>query len=202
MRSFSSAITHSHFEGTIGKYPTRYIGDCIKQVSLRNKSREINNVLSVSNKSGFVTQSEQFEDREIASEDTTNYKVVNTNDFAYNPARINVGSIARLHTFTNGIVSPMYVCFHTKPLLLAEYFENFFATQYFKHEMYKRLEGSVRLCLTYESLCNIKTALPTIEEQETFVQQISAIVSKIDNEEKILIMYQSQKQYLLAQMFI
>jgi type I restriction enzyme S subunit len=68
--------------------------------------------------------------------------------------------------------------------------------------MYKRLEGSVRLCLTYESLCNIKIALPAIEEQETFVQQISAIVSQIDNEEKILIMYQSQKQYLLAQMFI
>ena len=52
------------------------------------------------------------------------------------------------------------------------------------------------------SLCNIKIALPAIEEQETFVQQISAIVSKIDNEEKVLNMYQSQKQYLLAQMFI
>ena len=158
--------------------------------------------MSVSNKSGFINQSEQFEDREIASEDTTNYKIVRTNDFAYNPARINVGSVASLHTFSSGIVSPMYVCFHTKHILSAEYFEHFFYTPHFKHEMYKRLEGSVRLCLTYESLCNIKIALPAIEEQETFVQQISAIVSKIDDEEKILNMYQSQKQYLLAQMFI
>ena len=51
------------------------------------------NVLSVSNKLGFVEQSEQFEDRTVASEDITKYKIVRTNDFAYNPARINVGSI-------------------------------------------------------------------------------------------------------------
>ena len=202
LKKLKSAITHSHFNFALSKFQSHIIGRCITQVSNRNKDGRVTQVLSVSNKSGFINQSEQFEDREIASEDTTNYKIVRTNDFAYNPARINVGSIARLHTFSSGIVSPMYVCFHTKPILSAEYFEHFFYTTHFKHEMYKRLEGSVRLCLTYESLCNIKIALPAIEEQETFVQQISAIVSKIDNEEKILIMYQSQKQYLLAQMFI
>jgi type I restriction enzyme S subunit len=202
LKKLKSAITHSHFNFALSKFQSHIIGRCITQVSNRNKDGRVTQVLSVSNKSGFINQSEQFEDREIASEDTTNYKIVRTNDFAYNPARINVGSIARLHTFSSGIVSPMYVCFHTKPILSAEYFEHFFYTTHFKHEMYKRLEGSVRLCLTYESLCNIKIALPAIEEQETFVQQISAIVSQIDNEEKILIMYQSQKQYLLAQMFI
>ena len=117
LKKLKSAITHSHFESSIIKYPTRYIGDCIEQVSRRNKNGEIDNILSVSNKSGFVTQSEQFEDREIASEDTTNYKVVRLNDFAYNPARINVGSIARLQSSSTGIVSPMYVCFHTSHLL-------------------------------------------------------------------------------------
>ena len=163
---------------------------------------EIDNILSVSNKSGFITQSEQFEDREIASEDTTNYKVVRLNDFAYNPARINVGSIARLQSSLPGIVSPMYVCFHTNHILIPEYFEHFFATQYFKHEMYKRLEGSVRLCLTFDSLCNIKIALPPIETQKQFTKQILVLENKVRNEMKLLSMYQSQKQYLLSQMFI
>lgn len=202
LKKLKSSITHSHFNSTLSKYKSYIIGECITQVSNRNKDGQVSQVLSVSNKSGFINQSEQFEDREIASEDTTNYKVVNTNDFAYNPARINVGSIARLHTFSSGIVSPMYICFHTNHLLLAEYFEHFFYTKHFKHEMYKRLEGSVRLCLTYESLCNIKIALPTIEEQQSFIQQISAIVSKIGNEERMLYMYQFQKRNLLAQMFI
>ena len=202
LKKLKSAITHSHFNSTLSKYQSYNIGECITQVSKRNKDRRVSQVLSVSNKSGFINQSEQFEDREIASEDTTNYKVVNTNDFAYNPARINVGSIARLHTFSSGIVSPMYVCFHTNLHLLAEYFEHYFYTKHFKNEMYKRLEGSVRLCLTYESLCNIKIALPTIEEQETFIQKINIIVGKIGNEKRMLSMYQFQKRYILAQMFI
>jgi len=96
----------------------------------------------------------------------------------------------------------MYVCFHTMSMLLPEYFEHFFSTSYFKHEMYKRLEGSVRLCLTYDSLCNIKIALPSINEQQQFVSQISAISSKIINEDKLLVLYQTLKQYLLSQMFI
>ena len=60
-------------------------------------------MLSVSNKQGFINQSEQFEDRIVASDDTSNYKVVKKDDFAYNPARINVGSIARLTSLKSGL---------------------------------------------------------------------------------------------------
>ena len=202
LKKLKSAITHLHFDAVTDKYYSAYIGDCIEQVSKRNKDGKVKEVLSVSNKNGFVNQSEQFEDREIASEDTSNYKVVHTNDFAYNPARINVGSVARLHNYACGIVSPMYICFHTKPMLLPEYFEHIFSTSYFRHEMHKRLEGSVRLCLTYDSLCNIKIALPSIDEQKQFVSQISAIISKIINEDRLLTLYQTLKRYLLSQMFI
>ena len=73
-----------------------HIGGAIVQISKRNKDNHLCNVLSVSNRQGFIKQSEQFEDRNVASDDTSNYKIVEKNDFAYNPARINVGSIARL----------------------------------------------------------------------------------------------------------
>ena len=200
--SFSDAITHSHYRNELLHSPMVYIGQYITQVSKRNKDAKIDRVLSVSNKYGFVNQDEQFEDREVASTDTSNYKVVHKGDFAYNPARINVGSVARLQEFENGIVSPMYVCFTAKKGLLPMYFELYLSTSIFKHEMNKRLEGSVRLCLTYESLCNIKIALPEFNVQKDFVSKVSTILTKIRAEERLLYLYNNCKQYLLSQMFI
>ena len=178
------------------------IGDIITQVSIRNKSNNVPNVLSVSNKLGFVEQSEQFEDRTVASEDVRNYKIVRTNDFAYNPARINVGSIARLKQQETGIVSPMYICFHTKRLVLPEYLEIFFYTQSFKHEMYKRLEGSVRLCLSFEGFTNIPIFIPEITTQREISIKVNSIETKIGIEETYLKALKVQKQYLLKHMFI
>lgn len=159
-------------------------------------------MLSVNNRLGFIEQSEQFEDRSVASDDTSNYKVVSRDDFAYNPARINVGSIARLTSFENGIVSPMYICFHTKKQLLPQYLEHFFDTCYFYYEMQKRLEGSVRLCLSWEGLCNITIAVPPVERQEKVGKRISRIADKISLEERHLDLLKLQKQYLLQAMFI
>ena len=202
LKKLKDAITHFHFRNELAHSPMTYIGQYITQVSRRNKDTKIDRVLSVSNKYGFVDQDEQFEDRVVASIDTSNYKVVQKGDFAYNPARINVGSVAILQEFENGIVSPMYVCFTTNKGLLPAYFELYLSTNIFKHEMYKRLEGSVRLCLTYESLCNIKIALPEFSVQTDLASKVSALLTKIKNEERLLCLYHNFKQYLLTQMFI
>ncbi len=178
------------------------IGDVIEQISERNKNKSIDTVLSVSNKLGFINQSEQFEDRIIASEDTSNYKIVYKNDFAYNPARINVGSIARLTTFDTGIVSPMYICFRVKKGVASEYMEHFFSTNYFFNEIQKRLEGSVRQCLSFEGICNISIYIPSSEEQHRIGRKISVLLDKIDVETYYRCKLVEQKHYLLRQMFI
>ena len=156
----------------------------------------------MNNKLGFINQDEQFEDRTVASDDTSNYKIVTKDDFAYNPARINVGSIARLKSFDEGIVSPMYICFKVSNGIVAEYLESYFATNQFFKEMQKRLEGSVRLCLSFEGLCNIPIEVPCIAEQVETGRRIYLIDSKIETECDILFQYEKQKQYLLRQMFI
>ena len=183
-------------------YQLYRIGDVIEQVSKRNNSMSIDKVLSVSNKLGFINQSEQFEDRIVASEDTSNYKIVYKDDFAYNPARINVGSIARLKHFNKGIVSPMYICFRVKQGIVLDYLEYFFTTNYFFNEMQKRLEGSVRQCLSFEGLCNIPIYIPNLDEQQKIGRKVSVIMEKIDNENRYLDSLKMQKQYLLRQMFI
>ena len=183
-------------------YQLYRIGDVIEQVSKRNTRMSIDKVLSVSNKLGFINQSEQFEDRIVASEDTSNYKIVYKDDFAYNPARINVGSIARLKHFNKGIVSPMYICFRVKQGIALDYLEYFFTTNYFFNEMQKRLEGSVRQCLSFEGLCNIPIYIPNLDEQQKMGRKVSVIMEKIDNENRYLDSLKMQKQYLLRQMFI
>ena len=179
-----------------------HIGDFIVQTSKRNKDNAIRTVLSVSNRQGFIQQSEQFENRCVASDDTSNYKIVERNDFAFNPARINVGSIARLITFEKGIVSPMYICFRTKDYATPEYLDYFFESKLFFTEIQKRLEGSVRQCLSYESLCNIPFPLLAIEVQQRIGKQLFTLAQKIKLETDFLEILHKQKQHLLRQMFI
>ena len=178
------------------------IGDVIEQISKRNKNNAIQNVLSVSNRQGFIKQSDQFENRNVASEDTSNYKIVEQNDFAFNPARINVGSIARLTTFEKGIVSPMYICFRTQENVAPEYIDYFFESKHFYCEIQKRLEGSVRQCLSFEGLCNIPLSLPSFEMQQRIGKRLFTLGQKIKTETDLLELVNKQKQYLLRQMFI
>ena len=131
-----------------------------------------------------------------------NYKIVEKNDFAFNPARINVGSIARLTTLEKGIVSPMYICFRTQENVAPEYIDFFFESKHFYCEIQKRLEGSVRQCLSFEGLCNIPISLPSLEMQQRIGKRLFTLEQKIKTETDLLELLNKQKQYLLRQMFI
>ena len=200
LKKLKSAIIE--IEYTPNTKTTSPIGDVIEQISKRNKNNAIQNVLSVSNRQGFIKQSDQFENRNVASEDTSNYKIVEQNDFAFNPARINVGSIARLTTFEKGIVSPMYICFRTQENVAPEYIDYFFESKHFYCEIQKRLEGSVRQCLSFEGLCNIPLSLPSFEMQQLIGKRLFTLGQKVKTETYLLELLNKQKQYLLRQMFI
>jgi type I restriction enzyme S subunit len=177
------------------------IEEIIKQVSIRNRNCKDYPVLSVNNKLGFILQGDQFEEGEVASQDKSNYKIVSQNIFAYNPARINVGSIALLETFKHGIVSPMYICFECSKNLIPVYFEYYLHTQEFKREMTKRLEGSVRQCLTFESICNIPFILPEMKIQEKASKYLNCLLMKINLEKTKFEQLQLLKKGLLQQLF-
>ena len=185
-----------------GKGSAVRLGDFIEEVTTRNKSNSCENVLSVSNKMGFIKQSEQFEDRTVASENKSNYKVVTEGCFAYNPARINVGSIALLSTYKIGIISPMYVCFKTKSNLDSEYLNFCYQSGFFYKELQKKLEGSVRQCLTYENMSEILIPYVGIEEQKAIAATLNKFATLIATEEKYLKSLQKQKSYFLNAMFI
>ena len=178
------------------------LGDYITEITTRNKANSCDNVLSVSNKMGFIKQSEQFEDRTVASEDKRNYKVVTEGCFAYNPARINVGSIALLETQKVGIISPMYVCFKTSNKLIADYLKFYYQSAIFFKELHKKLEGSVRQCLTYENMCKIQIPYVNVEQQRKIATALKEFATRIVLEEQYLRALQRQKAYFLNAMFI
>lgn len=112
LKKLKSAIIHRCYSSQINMVS---LSELIKQCSERNHSGMDLQVLSVSNKHGFIAQSERFEDREVASDDTSNYKVVKKDMFAYNPARINVGSIALYHCMKWTIMALLVLCTFALP---------------------------------------------------------------------------------------
>jgi len=165
-------------------YPIVTIGDVIEEISEKVKDRTDIPVMSVSNKYGFTDSSELFNDQ-VASENLSGYKIIRKNYFAYNPSRINVGSIALLLEDTAICVSPMYTVFRIKEgvEILPEYLLMLLKSQYMIGIIKKRAFGAIRVQLKYNELCTLKFPIPaTIEEQRRVLEKLA----KFDDEIKAL----------------
>jgi type I restriction enzyme S subunit len=171
--------------------------------SNKNKGQKHSLVQSVSNKYGFINQDEMFEDRQVASKNTSNYYVIEKGHFAYNPSRINVGSLAYKFDNKTSVISPLYISFRTNNNYIKDdYLLNWFSTQQFLKQMDKSFEGSVRNTLSYESLVKMKISIPSLDEQEKIVNILSSINKKIQTEKSVLEQLEIQKKYLLQNLFI
>jgi len=110
----SESVPELRFAGYTYAWEPQLLGEILTKNSKRNKQLEVTNVESVSNKNGFVKQTEQFDNYVVASADVSNYYIIKPGQFAYNPSRINVGSIAyKSKDQAESIVSPLYVSFST-----------------------------------------------------------------------------------------
>jgi len=172
-------IGKKRLKGFEGEVKLKLVEQYLKEISERNKELKVSNVLSVTNSKGFINQADQF-DRVVASEDATNYKIVRKGQFAYNPSRVNVGSLDLLRCFESGILSPMYVVFETdKSQLLPDYFYYQLKTQWFYGHIPMFVQGSVRDSLSFDGLCSMKFFIPSIEEQTAIAQVLQAADKEI-----------------------
>ena len=99
------------------------------------------------------------------------YKVLRADYLAYNPMRINIGSIGVVRdAFQQGITSPDYVVFYCGPDLLPEYVYHYLRSEAGRHEINLKTKGSVRFRLYYDQLAQISIPIPpNIEIQQRFV---------------------------------
>lgn len=204
-RIFSGQLRFKNAGGTnYEDWKTKKLGDVTTLINKRNKSNEKLPVYSINNKLGFVPQSEQFEgvDSEDRGYDITLYKIIDKNTFAYNPARINVGSIGYSGNLENIIISSLYVCFKTEEFVNDNFLFQYLKTDFFNKEVLRNVEGGVRDYLFYENFARIKFDLPCVEEQRKIADYLSSIDLKVDIETQFLNKLEEQKKFLLQQMFV
>ena len=144
------------------------VGEFVSEISVRNKNNGIDRVLSVTNNKGFL-QSEEYFNKQVYSKDLINYKIVKRNQVAYNPSRINVGSIDVLESFDQGVISPLYVIFQCDKRLDPKYLVHYLKSDIGKAYIKGNTSGSVRDTLKFSSLCNIRIPIPSIDIQKKIV---------------------------------
>lgn len=134
-------------------------GDVIKKESLKVKKSEaiVNKVYSAVKTSELVLSDEYFT-KKVYSKSIDNYYVVKNQWFAYNPSRINIGSIG-LNKSETGAVSPVYVVFSTKNYFYF-FIEYILQLENTKNAIIQRCSGTVRQALNFEGLSSIPLKIP------------------------------------------
>lgn len=180
------ALYQEYFEND--KYTNNYEIKQLSEVTTNNrnkidKSREYK-VLSAVNTGNLVLSDDYF-DKQVYSKDIGKYLNVNKNDFAYNPARINIGSIG-LNTFDyNCCVSPVYVTFSVDKDYI-DFFDFYFKSKKFNDEVTLRASGSVRQALNYNDFGMIEIPYPSKEMIDKFNNLYKTIKDRINkNKAKI-----------------
>ena len=154
------------FKGFTAPWEQRKFTDITFLSGEKNKDNLPYESYSVTNENGFVPQNEQFENGgTMATADKRMYYIVSKNSFAYNPARINVGSIGYYDGPENVIVSSLYEVFKTSEDIDDRYLWHWFKSNNFKKLIEQYQEGGVRLYFYYDKLCMCSLPTPSIQEQ-------------------------------------
>ena len=148
------------------------LGNYIKEYSVRNKMNEEIPVYSVTNTQGFC---QDYFGKEVASKDKTTYKIVPYGCFAYNPSRINVGSVDWQRYEQRVIVSPLYNVFSVSLELDQQYLYYYLKSDPTLQRIKHVATGSVRDNLKLEMLCEFPITIPEIEIQKGIVKRLDML---------------------------
>ena len=163
------------------------IGTQIIQKGRRAKSTELNlPAYSINNSTGFTPQEDQWGDASYTKLSKEGYKYIERGDFAYNPARINVGSIGLYKENEPCIVSSLYVCFKTKPSIISDYLYIYLKSEKFNKKVLRTQEGGVRTYFFYDKLEKTKMYIPSLEEQVKISNFLNLLDFRIQTQNKII----------------
>ena len=158
-----------------------------RECGLRNKMQENIPVYSVTNSHGFVPSTDYFS-KEVYSKDLSNYKIVSRGMIAYNPSRVNVGSLAVQNAEDKVIVSPLYVVFSVdESELMPEYVSYFLHSERGIKEIVAHTSGSVRDSLKFSALQDIEINICSLDEQAHIVSLLQKIERIIEKRRLVLV---------------
>lgn len=169
----------------------RKFADFTWDAGKRNKEDLDLEPYAITNEHGFIRQRDAHDDFGYMKDtDRKAYNIVQPNSFAYNPARINVGSIGYYKGVENVIVSSLYEVFQTDNYVNDRFLWHWLKSDEFPRWIEKLQEGSVRLYFYYDKLCECQLYMPSLEEQE----KIASFLDDLDN---LITLHHRKQNYVL-----
>ncbi|MCI6329353.1 MAG: restriction endonuclease subunit S [Erysipelotrichaceae bacterium] len=178
-------VCDAFIENLRRNYKCEKIGSFIKEETSRNKNLLVTNVQGVNSSSSFCETK-----ADTNGLDFSNYKVVKKDQFAYNPSRINLGSIALYDKSDDCIISPMYVVFSVldQSKLLPEYLMLWLLRDEFLRSTLFYAVGSVRDTFDFDLMKEVEIPIPDVEIQKSIVN-----IFRVFNERKNIKMTLEEK---------
>lgn len=193
-RQFKRAMAHRLFSDAIGHSPVARLSKHSVELTDRNEAGfGRDRVMGVIKGEGLVP----VRDR-VRTGDLARYKDVPPDAFAYNPMRINIGSIARNTSDRVCLVSPDYVVFQTDPeSLLPAFLDQLRHTRLWQNHMERAGAGGVRIRIYFRDLAVIRVPIPPLEEQRRIVDLLASIDNEISMLERLADAYAKLRSALL-----
>ena len=190
------------FKGYTNEWEQRKFADFTWDAGKRNKEDLELEPYAITNEHGFIRQRDAHDDFGYMKDtDRKAYNIVQPNSFAYNPARINVGSIGYYKGVENVIVSSLYEVFQTDNYVNDRFLWHWLKSDEFPRWIEKLQEGSVRLYFYYDKLCECQLYMPLLEEQEKIASFLDGLDHLITLHQRKCEQAKKLKKYMLQKMF-
>lgn len=168
--------------------------------SRNSRKHSVASVMGVTKADGIVP----MEARLIAA-DIARYKIVQNEWFAYNPMRLNIGSIARWKGRNEILVSPDYVVFRclteNEPGIDPAYLDHYRQTKAWEDFVTEGGDGGVRVRIYYKDIARLPLALPSLPEQQKIAECLSSVDVVIAAQARKLEALKTHKKGLMQQLF-
>ena len=173
-------------KGFSGEWKEVRMKEAFDRVTRKNTENNTN-VVTISAQRGFVRQTDFF-NKNIASEITDNYFLVEKGEFCYNKSYSNGypwGATKRLNDYEKAVVTTLYICFKIKDLKRSsgDFFEHFFERNSLDRGLTKIAHEGGRahglLNVTPSDFFDLKITIPGLEEQTAIAQVLQAAASEV-----------------------
>ena len=173
----------------------------------KNADGHITNVICNSAKLGLIPQREYF-DKDIANSDNTSgYYIIRQNDFVYNPRKSSdapYGPISSYKYAEDGIVSPLYLCFHAKDEINPLYYEWYFRSSAWHRYIYMSGDSGARhdrVSIKDDTFFAMPINLPSEQEQSKIASFLQSLDERIAAQEKLVASLKKYKRGSLSALF-
>ena len=191
------------FKGFEGEWKKVSFKDFTFHAGAKNRDNLPLESYSISNEFGFIPQNEQFENGGTMTQaDKRMYYIVSPNSFAYNPARINVGSLGYYEGKEDVIVSSLYEVFKTDDTICDKFLLYWFKTDIFQKMIEQFQEGGVRLYFFYDKMCKCSLKRPSLAEQQAIASYFTSLDRQISLQSQRLEKLKQIKSACLDKMFV